>query len=501
MPKYSDNGFNFITFTTIVRNRYLMIKWLYFLAFFAGSLSSYAKAPYVVALQDTNEVIKFNKQGYDSRLTDPEQTIKNAEKALVIAQKLNYSKGIGEAYRVLGLGYYYINEPEKSIDNYLTALTYFEKTNDLRGKAKVYNNIGNLYRDNDYKESLTNLKKSLAIAEKLADKQLIASLYLNIGNIKYRQKSFHQALSYYDKSNLIFSELKDSINLITCVQNRGVIYFNLNQFEKALALLLQANQAAKANDLNQTVASVNLTLASLYIAQNKFAEAEKIVEEGKVYATIIKDKKLIYDYQYTTYQLEYKRKNYEQALHNLQEIYRQDSILHKSTESDKIRLIEKKFEQAALQRDSDLLKQRQETDRVKFFSVTAVAGLLMVVIVLLVGNVKRKAKTNSQLTDLNSEVSRQKDNLDRINHHLEEIIDERTKDLQVKNKKLSEYSSYLSHQIRGPIATLKGLMNLEKEGLVDQNECIDMMDKCVSDIDSKIIEMSDMLHNPTKTDV
>jgi len=101
-----------------------------------------------------------------------------------------------------------------------------------------------------------------------------------------------------------------------------------------------------------------------------------------------------------------------------------------------------------------------------------------------------------QLTALNAEVSRQKDNLDRINHHLEEIIDERTKDLQVKNKKLSEYSSYLSHQIRGPIATLKGLLNLEKEGLVDQRECIRMMNKSVSEIDDKIIEMSDMLHDP-----
>jgi light-regulated signal transduction histidine kinase (bacteriophytochrome) len=122
----------------------------------------------------------------------------------------------------------------------------------------------------------------------------------------------------------------------------------------------------------------------------------------------------------------------------------------------------------------------------------------MIVILLVVANVKRKAETNKSLTELNGEVSRQKDNLDRINHHLEEIIDERTKDLQIKNKKLSEYSSYLSHQIRGPIATLKGLMNLEKEGLVDKKECINMMDKCVSEIDDKIINMSDMLHDPDR---
>jgi len=152
--------------------------------------------------------------------------------------------------------------------------------------------------------------------------------------------------------------------------------------------------------------------------------------------------------------------------------------------------------QQARQKENELLLQRQKYDLVKFWAVAIVAGLLLVLVGLLIYNVKRKAKTNIQLTNLNAEVSRQKDNLDRINHHLEEIIDERTKDLQVKNKKLSEYSSYLSHQIRGPIATLKGLLNLEKEGLVDQQECIRMMNKSVSEIDDKIIEMSDMLHDP-----
>jgi hypothetical protein len=42
-------------------------------------------------------------------------------------------------------------------------------------------------------------------------------------------------------------------------------------------------------------------------------------------------------------------------------------------------------------------------------------------------------------------------------------------------------------------------MNLEKEGLVDQGECISMMNKCVSEIDEKIIDMSDMLHDPERT--
>ena len=446
--------------------------------------------------QDTSRVIELNKHAYLSRLTNPEQTVSEASKALAIAQKLDFTNGIGESNRVIGIGSYYLNQPKKAIDSYLSALAAFRKSKNLKSEASVYNNIGTLYLDNDYDKSLEFFTKALSIATKLSDKALTAKLYFNIGGVYYRNKNFNQALNYYIKSNEMFIILKDSVNLVQCVQNKGVIYFYLNQFDKAESYLLEASKQAKKLDLNKPVASIDLTLAALYIAKNRFSDAEKIVQEGLAFSRILKDEKLESDFEYTSYQLELKQKNYEQALHYLSIIYKQDSTAYKQNTSTQITLMREEVNQQARQRENEILRQRQDYDLVKFWAVAIVAGLLLVLVGLLIYNVKRKAKTNLQLTNLNAEVSRQKDNLDRINHHLEEIIDERTKDLQVKNKKLSEYSSYLSHQIRGPIATLKGLLNLEKEGLVDEPECIRMMNKSVSEIDDKIIEMSDMLHDP-----
>jgi tetratricopeptide (TPR) repeat protein len=476
-----------------------MTKIYTFLILLFVSSSVYAKVHFDAALQDSNEVKKLNTQAYDNRLTSPEQTISDGEKALALAEKIGYTKGIGEAYRVIGIGNYYLNQSRRAIDYYLKSLSYFQKVKDIKSEAKVYNNIGNLYLDNNFTSALEFFQKSLFIAQKLSDQQLIGSLYFNIGNVYNRKKNFYQALNYYDKGNAIFTSLHDSTNLINVLQNRGVVYYSLHQYDIAEKLLLAANSAAKKNDLNKTVASTNLTLASLYIAQGRFNEAEKAVQEGQAYALVVKDEKITSDYNFTIYQLETKRKNYERALHYLQGIHRQDSVAHSNNESTQINIIQEQYKQQAKQRETELLVIGQQNERIKFWSVTVVAGLLLIVIALLVNNVKRKTITNTQLTELNAEVSRQKDNLDRINHHLEEIIDERTKDLQKKNKKLSEYSSYLSHQIRGPIATLRGLMNLEKEGLVDEEECISMMDKCVSDIDQKIIEMSEMLNDTSKT--
>jgi signal transduction histidine kinase len=114
---------------------------------------------------------------------------------------------------------------------------------------------------------------------------------------------------------------------------------------------------------------------------------------------------------------------------------------------------------------------------------------------VLISSVRRKARSNKLLQDLNYEISLQKEHVDRVNHNLEEIIEERTRDLKIKNHKLSEYSSHLSHQIRGPVATLKGLMLLEKDKLIDQNELVQEINKCVGDIDDKIININKSLND------
>ena len=446
-----------------------------------------------VTQNDTSEVIALNKNGYANRFTDPRETVIDGEKALKIALSIKYNAGIAESYRVKGIGEYYLNKPDSAYNSYSNALEWFKKINDERGVAKVNNNIGNLYQMVDYDKALSYFKQAEIIAEKYADKRLIASLHLNIGNVFNRKNSYNLALASYNKSRKLFSELKDSVNLVQCLENLGVIYYKLRDYKQAEELLLDANHRAKNMDMHASVAAINMTLTDIYIAQSRFADAEKYINEGRTYSELINNDKNIYEYKHSIYELERKRKNYEKALNHLIEIYQLDSVVYKSNVSNKLSLLQNEQERNMQQTEAQL---NADKSRIKFWSVTLVAALLLIVVGLLVTNVRRKAVTNAKLQELNSEVLRQKDNLDRINHHLEEIIDERTKDLQTKNRKLSEYSSYLSHQIRGPIATLKGLMNLENEGLVDQQECINLMGKCVSEIDEKIIEMSDMLHDP-----
>ena len=78
--------------------------------------------------EDTSKVIELNNIAFKNRLKDPDLTIEYANKALTLAQNINYTDGIGEAYRIKGIGRYYLNQKEDAIDNFLTALTYFKQS-------------------------------------------------------------------------------------------------------------------------------------------------------------------------------------------------------------------------------------------------------------------------------------------------------------------------------------------------------------------------------------
>lgn len=443
---------------------------------------------------DSLKVDNINSLGYNIRLTDPEQTIEYGKKALGLANKINYSNGAAEAQRILGIGYFYIYKNEKALKFFLNSLSIFSKNNFEPGLAKVYNNIGNLYREIDYEMGLMYFNKSLVIAKKLNMTDLIAGSNMNIGIIYSRQHKFNLALNYLEKSYHIFNSLKNPIGITQALQNKGVIYFYLKQPDIAEKLLLEAIKNAKENELNNTVASINLTLTSIYIDRKDFKKAENSLNEGKAYTELVKDPKLSQDYTVTAYRLESKRQNYKQALIYLQNVYVQDSIAYSNLESQKIGLLQEQQRHQEREKQTLILLERQKTDRVLFWASIIVLSLLTALVILLTFNVKKKNKTNKQLQALNDEISLQRENLDRINHHLEEIITERTLDLQIKNSKLSAYSSHLSHQIRSPIATMKGLMLLEEDNLIGSEEFIEEVGKCINDIDDKIKNININLH-------
>ena len=483
---------------SIAKNIYLSIhmKFSVFSLSFFVVLCFLAASANGLQKSDIHHVEELNQEAYAMRLTDPKQTVESAKRALALAAKAKDKNAMAESYRILGIGYFYQDKSDLAVSNLSKALQLYKETGSEAGTAKVYNNIGNIYKNIDTDKSLHYFKKALEVAEKLKISDLTAGCYLNIGAVYFKKKNFSLALRNYDLSQDLFTKLDNPVGITQCLQNKGVVYFSLQQLDKAEKFLLEASEKARQNDLNASIAGINLTLVSVYIAKKEFKKAEKELKEGLAFARLINSPKFEQDYTYTAYELEAARGNYEKALYHLRKVYRQDSVKFSQNISEKIGLLQEQYRQQERERRNELIIERQKNNKFLFWASLVVSGLFLLMIGLLVRSIQRKAKTNKQLTVLNSEISQQKEELDWINQRLEQIIEERTKDLQHKNQKLSQYSWHLSHQIRGPIATMKGLMLLEKDKLIEWDEFIQEMDKCLEDIDYKILNINEMLHDP-----
>jgi hypothetical protein len=115
----------------------MRIKNLFLISMVCVSISvSYARTPWSVdslksivnkSDKDTsavNNLIKIAKFYYRS---EPDSTLKYAQKALIFSNNINYSLGKGKAYRMIGLAFSGKSQLDLALNNLFSALTEYKK--------------------------------------------------------------------------------------------------------------------------------------------------------------------------------------------------------------------------------------------------------------------------------------------------------------------------------------------------------------------------------------
>lgn len=111
-------------------------------------------------------------------------------------------------------------------------------------------------------------------------------------------------------------------------------------------------------------------------------------------------------------------------------------------------------------------------------------------------------ENNQLLEEQKEEIASQSDRLAKLNSEilennslLDRKVSERTEDLRRMNKRLLEYAFFNSHKLRGPVATILGLMSLIKltDSIDEKLKCIELLEKSTTDLDNVIHEIQKIL--------
>lgn len=204
--------------------------------------------------------------------SNPDSSMTYSTKAIVLAEKINFNKGLGYAYKNLGLAHYYKGEYSDVLIYWKKSLVIFEEIDHKTGISNLLNNLGAVYQTKgDDPKALDYFIKSLKIGRKIQDSSRIGTAYLNIGTVYSNQKNTYQeAFDAYLKSKDIFKNIDYEEGVGTACINMAELYLKTNQPNLALLELSDAIDAFKKSGTNLSI-SYNL----MGLAHAKLGDLDK----------------------------------------------------------------------------------------------------------------------------------------------------------------------------------------------------------------------------------
>ncbi|RZS92556.1 tetratricopeptide repeat-containing sensor histidine kinase [Aquimarina brevivitae] len=254
-------------------------------AFFLFFLVAVAKPIAVNQLNFKNikDTIQFS-QAIDSlRILIKANELVKAEKLSLslIAQgkKMEYHKGLGEAYlyqgRILKKSKKYL----KAIRSFDQSEESFKKANDLQGLAYVYNDRfvleferGNVERSSDY------LLEAKMYYEKLKDSSGLVIVYNNLGNVYAGLQDLDASAEYFKKAIDMRKKTGFTKNIGMVMNNLAYIYLQNNQPKKAKAILPEALAINKKDSIDASIAHSYNIMAEVALYEEDYDLAKKYYE-------------------------------------------------------------------------------------------------------------------------------------------------------------------------------------------------------------------------------
>ncbi|WP_299459305.1 tetratricopeptide repeat protein [uncultured Microscilla sp.] len=193
---------------------------------------------------DHRRIEIYNSIAWQYRRANLEKNQHYAQKALRLAEKVDFTEGKVESYYAIGAGFMESQSYEKALTLYGRVLHISKKVKYLLGEAKGYNGLGALYQyQKNYPKSIKYYQKSLKIKQQIGNLDEIFNTYYNIGNAYWRWEKLDSAATYIHKSIQIALQLNhqskaaDSYDILALIKvDQGKIDEAFGYYDHAISM-------------------------------------------------------------------------------------------------------------------------------------------------------------------------------------------------------------------------------------------------------------------------
>lgn len=397
-------------------------------------------------------------------------------KALEIFEETGNQRRAAMAYVNMGVIFHTRGRLTKALDYNIKALKIYEELGGQRELAGIFNNIGAIYNDQEnYEEALEYYERALELQQALKDKKGVGASYLNVGEIYASRGQDSLALSLFYQALELYEELEDQKGIAESFVIMGRIFYKQENYALAKERYLSASALFREIGYKEGIVLTLNELGKTYLALKQYLQSVEYASESIETAKEIQVVNLVKDAAETLYQAYRQLKNYEKALeyHIIYEQYK-DSLLSDRNTNDFEKLkfnyeIEKKETENILLKARSEWQSRQVAQQRTLRNIFILSSLLLLGLVLVFFWGRRKEKkANQLLNQKNKEVSAIADNLATANAEIEA----QKQTLEKVNKAKDKLFSVISHDLRGPLNSLQGLLALSHDKALSQEEAL-----------------------------
>lgn len=337
------------------------------------------------------------------------------------------------------------NEFDDANKYLMEARTIFEKAGTKKDLANVFNGFGLLYYDMKQPDkAIEYYSKVIALSKEPDKKRQESVAYMNISNCYRNKQDFTMTKHYLNKAFAGFRLLNDSVFIMMCNMNLGIVFIDEGETEKGLSCYFKVMDFSKRMNKRMLLGHTLFNIGNVYYQNNQEGLARRyFMESLEVYRSVankngekdvllqlslIEQRNNNWDKAFAYYQLHTDIKDSimnADLIKNINDLQWKYDFQKKEDENKAIR---KKFE----------LKQRETVILIILF-------VLFIIVVLMVGALIRLANKNLRKSDKLKELQ--------INHlHEQMAADEKINQLETlrlkaeieaKNKELAASSLQL----------------------------------------------------------
>ncbi len=402
-------------------------------------------------------------------------------------------------YNKMGATYHYMGNPYNGMEWYKKALAVYKMEKNVVGIASAYGNLGIVYAtQGDFEHVLEYMLACKSVVEKHQDSAMLVTVYGNVGNAYEELGQDSLAMVNYQLSLELAERMGNPVKVAFALRAISQLHLSQENWERALG---PAERSLKIyqelNNLDGIISS-SAELARIRLGEGKPKEAIRLGERAFDWAEENNHQRLIKRSASTLYQA-YEQTGemglalkYHKAFQAANDSLVNAESIRKAT-ADAVRAeyeVERSLEAARQRREEVVREAQMGRERLWKYIFIGAAVLLAAYVLVVVGYYQRIKNTNRI-------ISKQKDRISYLNSHLEDLVKQRTQELEVKTAQLSEYVFTNSHRVRGPIARILGLVGVWRASGFSTKEEYEQMfefiDRSAKEADEVIFEISHAL--------